>query len=143
MQNAHYGDPQKINTRGRLLKAHLEDFELEAHTMPTHHKSFITKDVLNIVLTHKNKFFSIEKITSLEDIGSDHLPVLIELGNVSLDKTLKNIKLYNKIDKKFVVETLNKRNKDKAFTVPEIDNKIRKLHDLLNEIDSPKNQTLA
>ena len=96
MQNIQYRGP-KNQLRGRLLESYLEELELEAHKMPFNHISFITKkqDVLNLVLTHNNKFFNIEKITSLQETGSDHMPVLIELGNVALNKPLKNIKLYN------------------------------------------------
>ena len=85
-------------------------------------------------MTHNKRSFKIENIQNLQNIGSDHLPVLIMLQNLKKNDQ-RSIKLYHKINKERVKEKLNHRNKEKVFTTEEINQKVTKLHTILNDID--------
>ena len=91
--------------------------------------------MLQIILTHKIRTFKIGNITNLSSIGSDHLPLLIEVEDLNPPK-VKNIKMYNKIDKDNVKDILNTRNTNRAYQTIEIDEKVKKLHEMLTKIDN-------
>ena len=122
----------KINSRGRLLEENLEDLNLEIYKMEKNHISFSTgrKEVLQILLLNKYKNFEVTNIQSLNNIGSDHLPVRIEFKNLKNDER-KTIKMYYRIDHNQVNAILETRNTNKVFTKSEIDNKINKVHNML------------
>ena len=91
--------------------------------------------MLQIILTHKICTFKIGNITNLRSIGSDHLPLLVEVEDLKPPK-VKNIKMYNKIDKDNVKVILNNRNTNRAYQTIKIDEKVKKLHEMLTKIDN-------
>ena len=106
--------------------------------MPLNHRSYSTNklDVVDMLLTHRNRTFTIKKIESLKEEGSDHFPIKIVVGNTNINKKENKIKMYHKINRPQLGNILEKRNKGKVFTISEIDEKIENLHKLLHEIDN-------
>lgn len=127
------------NNKGKVLETNLENWNLETYKMPINHINYTTnkKEVVDIILTHKRRSFKIKQIDSLNEAISDHLPIIIHIENSSKIGEQKNIKLYHKIDKKRVNDIFDKRNREKAFTINEIDQKVIELHKMINEIEIP------
>ena len=78
------------NPNGPVLLDYIEEFDLCVHSRgePTHTAWQGTSDQLDLVLTTPNASHLIDNVEVLDDIGSDHLPVLVTLDGLSPAQTL-------------------------------------------------------
>ena len=130
---------QKINNRGKIIEHNLDNWNLETYKMAINHIHYATKrkDVLGMILSNKKKNFKVSTIETLKEEISDHLPIVIKLENIFIHEQNKKIKLYHKINKNKVNDIFQQRNKEKAFTNMEIDNKVNKINAMIMEIEIP------
>ena len=118
-----------INPGGLALSniININNYKHSFHNSPTRHSS-INNDVLDIAIwSHKHKNFSTIKNRHLEDIGSDHLPILFTIkGNFEKPTpTPRVITQYHKVNWESINNKLLKLNKT-ISTNNEVDKKIEK-----------------
>ena len=127
---------KSINSRGRLFHDILEEDNLESYKMPPNYKGTKSKwdEVLQMIISSKSRFFEIESIQSLYNIGSDHLPVSFVIKDPNTKRAKKNIKLYHKINKTEVIEKISQFSLEKVFGIEAVEEKTSHLVKLLTDI---------
>ena len=107
---------KKVN-KGKILEQNLENWSLETYKMAINHIHYATnkKDVLGMILSNKIRNFKIKKIETLKEEISDHLPITIQIENISTHENYKKIKLYHQIYKNKVNNMFEQRNKKRRL----------------------------
>eukprot|EP00111_Clytia_hemisphaerica_P013538 TCONS_00039803-protein len=100
----------KDNIRGLDFRKLFDNNHLETYNMPPNYKNKKGeyKEVIQQIVTSQDRFFQIEDISSLPNMGSDHLPVTFSVFDpLASCKKTKNIKLYHKLNLDSVTTILN------------------------------------
>ena len=128
----------KANNRGRLFKDIIEEDNLEFYKMPANYKGSKKNpkwdEVIQMILTTQRRFFNIDSIKSLYNIGSDHLPVTFSVNDPSSIKPTKNIKLYHRINKTETLNMINDLNIEKVFGTELVEEKTTHLFNTICQI---------
>ena len=128
------------NNNGKTLNKNLYDINLENIDVPlnyVHYRNNITRlDHIQQIMTNIIRNFSISSVTALENLGSDHLPILFEIN--FYEKTIANkcIKLYHKLNTSLAESILSKINPSPCSFRKEIEKRTQDIQAALTEIES-------
>ena len=129
---------KKVNPGGKILNQELKKYNIDHsfHNTPTRITN-TNEDVLDIALWNKsNKFCHNMTVKTLEDIGSDHIPVLFSINfepSVKV-KHHKKIKQYHKVNWESLNQKLLKLNR-KLTTNDDVDRQIKRIETCLHTIE--------
>ncbi len=89
----------KENDRGKKFRDTFDTNNIEKYMMPPNYKNKKGeyKEVIQQVLTSSTRFFQIENIKSLKNMGSDHLPFTFSFFDPFAPRKAKTVKLYHKL----------------------------------------------
>ena len=128
----------KENIRGTSFRDLFDNNNMETYEMPPNYKNKKGeyKEVIQQVITSQDRFFQIEDISSLPNMGSDHLPVSFSVFDpLASSKKTRYLKLYHKLNLNSVSNILSKFSTENVFGVKQVEDKTSLFLSLLKDID--------
>ena len=121
---------------GRKLKKSCYELGLEIPNIPKNYKKNDgSLDVIDIVSQSMIRSFEINKIETLDDLGSDHLPMISTIKFNNNEISSHNIiKLYHKLDKNHAASLLTELNQKDCNNKEEIDELFNDITEKLKNI---------